>query len=207
MKVFPLLALCSFSCCLSAWPQAHPTSNDVPSAEQARAEIFGGFALVGGSAPTNSGGNSTGVGWGFNAGADFHLAPHIFAVANVMRFPISSSGSAIDATSDTMFVFGPRYLVRIRSAPRASVFGEFLAGANTYHNDGQPYTWAYNNATNFAFTADGGVDWSVARRLGIRFEAGYLRTRFTVSTFAGPANPAYVTDNLGQFAVDLVYRF
>ena len=207
MKARSLFALFGFLCGISGSSQANPSSRDIPSAEQAKAEIFGGLALAGGRAPTNGGGATTGMVWGFNAGADFRLFPHIFVAADVIRFPVTSSGSASDSTSDTFFLVGPRYLVRVRSAPRASVFGEFLAGGNTYHNSGQAYTWAYNNATNYAFTVDGGLDVSVSRRLGLRFEAGYLRSKLTVSTYGGPANPPYVTDNLGQFAVDAVYRF
>lgn len=207
MKARCFLAFCLTLFSVSASCQSLPGESDVPSAEQARAEVFGGFALEGGRAPANGGRSATGSAWGFNGGADFRMFPHIFLVADVIGFPLTSSGSSSNSSSDTFFLFGPRYLVHTRSQPRVAVFGQFLAGGDTYHNTGQPYTWAFNNATNLAFTADGGVDLSVAKRLGLRFEAGYLRTKLTVSTYSGPANPPYVTENLGLFAVNVVYRF
>lgn len=206
MKVHRVLALSIAFSAASAWSQNPPAPSDVPSALNSRFEIFGGFALQGGRAPNNAGRNETGTARGFNGGVDLRLVPHLFAVANVIQsFPSSASGS--DTTSDTIFLFGPRYVARARSNPRFSVFGEFLAGCNTYHNSGQAYTWAFNSATNYAFTAGGGFDYAWSRHLGIRFDGGYLRTRFTLSTYGGPANPPYITNNLGQFSVDMVYRF
>lgn len=186
-----------------AWCQAHPKASDVPSASNAEGEVFGGFSLTGGGA--SQAGGATGAEYGFNGGADFRLMPHFFLVADVGQF--SHPTQSVDSTSDTTFLFGPRYLVSMRHNPRVSIFGEFLAGGDTYHNNGQAYTFAYNSATTFAFAVQGGADYALSRHMSVRFEGGYLHSTLDYSTYGGPPTPATTSNNRGRFAVDFVYRF
>ncbi len=145
--------------------QAGSASSDVPSAARARAEIFGGFSLAAGGA--QQAGRVTGTDYGFNGGADFRLFPHIFLVADVSQYSDPTDG--IDKSSDTAFLFGPRFLVPFSHNSRVSVFGEILAGGDLFHNSGQSYTFTYNNATAFAQAVQGGLDFAWNRRVSTRF--------------------------------------
>lgn len=203
MKVLLFALVSSLIFNSPAWCQVHPNASDVPSASNAEGEVFGGFSLAGGGAP--QAGGATGAEYGFNGGADVRLMPHIFLVADVSQF--SHPTQSVDTTSDTAFLFGPRYLISLHRNARVSVFGEFLAGGDTYHNNGQAYTFDYNSATTFAFAVQGGADYALSRHLSTRFEGGYLHTNLQYSTYGGPPNPATAANNRGRFAVDFVYRF
>jgi len=181
-----------------AWSQARPTSKDEPSAGQARAEVFGGFSLAGGGLLN--------TGYGFNGGLDVPVASRIFVVVDVNRF-IDQSISPVNPTSETVYLFGPRYLVPIHPNSRTSIFGELLLGGDTFHNGGQAYTYAYNSATGFAFAGEGGLDYALSRHLSTRFEGGYLRSTFHYSTYGGPVSPATTANNRARFAANFVYRF
>jgi hypothetical protein len=197
MKAALLSALCTLVLAAPGWCQVHLDSSDVPSAEQAKAEVFGGFSLADGGV--------IGTGYGFNGGADFRMGHHFFVVIDVSQFSDPSQPS--NTMSDTAFLFGPRYLTRIHPGSRASVFGEFLAGGDTFHNGGQAYTYRFNNSKDFAFAAEGGVDYAWNRHMSTRVTGGYLYGRLHNSTYGGPANPSYTANNRGRFAVDFVYRF
>lgn len=186
-----------------AWSQTGSASSDVPSAEHARAEVFGGFSLAGGGPP--QGGGKSAVDYGFNGGADFHLFPHVFLVGDVSQY--SDPTDSVNTASDTAFLVGPRYLVAVGRNSPVSVFGECLAGGNSFHNNGQSYTFLYNSDTTFAFAADVGLDYALSRRLSLRLEGGYLHSTLDYSTYGGPAIPASTSNNRGRFAVDAVYRF
>ncbi|HEY2469337.1 MAG TPA: outer membrane beta-barrel protein [Terracidiphilus sp.] len=203
MKVCSFLALCPILFAAQTWPQAHPTSGDVPSAARAQGEIFGGFSLAAGGASQQ--GSATGAQYGFNGGLDFPIARHFYLVAEVSQFSHPTGG--VNTTSDTAFLFGPRYLIPLRPNSRVSVFGEFLLGGDAYHNTGQAYTIAYNSKTSFAFAIQGGLDYALSRRLSARFEGGYLRNTLYFSSYGGPPNPATASNNRGRFVIDFVYRF
>lgn len=181
-----------------ACSQARPTSRDVPSAGQARGEIFGGFSLAGGGVLK--------TGYGFNGGLDARISSRIFVVVDVSRF-FDPSPSPVNPMSETVYLFGPRYLVPIHPNSRTSIFGECLLGGDAFHNGGQAYTYAYNSATGFAFAGDGGLDYALSRHLSTRFEGGYLRSTLRYSTYGGPVNPATTANNRGRFAANFVYRF
>jgi hypothetical protein len=203
MRPSLIIAVCAILSALPGWSQARTYSPDATSGPPGRLEVFGGFSLAGGGAP--EGADTTGTDYGFNGGAAFHLISHVFLVADVSQFFHPQGG--VDTTSDTAFLLGPRYWVPVGSNSRLSVFGEFLAGGDTYHNNGQFYTFRYNNATTFAMAAEGGLDYALSRHLTARFEGGYLHSTLDYSTYAGPANPAATPNNRGRFAVDMVYRF
>jgi opacity protein-like surface antigen len=188
--------LCAILSSVQAWPQAHPTSGEIPSAEQPKAEIFGGFSLAAGGV--------AGTGYGFNGGVDFRIAHRIYAVADVSQVT-DPKPSGVNTMSDTAYLIGPRYLFAVR--PRASIFGQFLVGGDAFHNSGQSYTFSYNTATTFALEAGGGLDYALNRHVSTRLEAGYLHGSLKYSTYGGPANPGSVANNRGRFVVDLVYRF
>lgn len=188
------LTFCAILLSTQAWSQV---TVDVPSAEQARADVFGGFSLAGGGV--------LGTNYGFNGGADFRLFPHVFLVADVSQFSHPKNGE--NSSSDTAFLFGPRYLIPIRSNSRTSAFGQFLAGGDTFHNNGQTYTFTYNSATTFALAAEGGLDYAWNKRFSARFEGGYLHSSLEFSTYGGPANPSATASNRGIFAADVDYRF
>lgn len=177
--------------------QATPGS-DANSASQASCEVFGGFSLAGGGL--------TGTGYGFNGGADFRLIPRLFLTADINQI-YEKIPSSSNSQSESVYLAGPRYLVPIHSSSRTSVFGQFLFGGDTFHNGGQPYTYEFNNATSFAFSGDGGVDYALSQHLSARFQGGYLFTRLKYSTYGGPANPSSASDSRARFAVDCVYRF
>ncbi len=177
--------------------QARPGS-DRTSASQASVEVFGGFSLAGGGI--------TGSSYGFNGGADFRLVPRIFLVGDINQFHLSSPSSS-NTESETVYLVGPRYLVPLHSSSRTSVFGQFLIGANTFHNGGQAYTYEFNNATSFALSGDAGVDYAFSRHLSARFQGGYLLTKPKYSTYGGPVTPSSASDNQVRFAMDVVYRF
>lgn len=196
MKGSSLLAVCIVLFSYCACSQAQSASSEVRSADQ-DVEVSGGFALAGGGA--------IGTNYGVNGGLDFRVHPRVFIVADLHQFH-SSSPSSSNSTSDTAFLFGPRYLV-VRPSKRSSVFAQFLIGADSFHNAGQTYTWQYSSATNLAVAADGGFDYAFTRHLSARFTGGYLHTRLTNSTYGGPVTPAYIPNNRGTFDADLVYRF
>jgi hypothetical protein len=196
------LVLCSFLAlglpsAIQLRAQARPGS-DTTSASRASVEVFGGFSLAAGGV--------TGTSYGFNGGADFRLIPRIFLVGDINQFHLSSPSSS-NTESETVYLVGPRYLVPIHSSSRTSVFGQFLIGGNTFHNGGQAYTYEFNNATSFALSGDGGIDYALSRHLSTRFQGGYLFTKPKYSTYGGPANPSSASDNQVRIAVDVVYRF
>lgn len=203
MKVCSFLGLCLFLCGLPAWSQSHPASTDAASAAKTKSEFFGGFALAAGGFP-QEGGNA-GTSYGFNGGLDFRLFSRVSLVIDVSQFFHPSHG--VNTTSDTAFLFGPRYLMPVRPNSRASVYGEFLAGGDTFHNTGQSYTFQFNSATTFAVAAKGGLDYAWTRHASVRFEGGFLHSTLDYSTYGGTPNPATISNNRGLFAVDLVYRF
>ncbi|MGB6973807.1 MAG: outer membrane beta-barrel protein [Terracidiphilus sp.] len=203
MKGLSCLALTLFLYAGSTWSQTGPAPGDVPSANRARAEVFGGFSFAGGGA--SQAGFATGIDYGFNGGADFRLRNHIFLVGDVSQY--NDPTNNVDTSSDTVFLFGPRYLVALRPQSRVSLFGEFLAGGNAFHNSGQSYTFLYNSATTFAFAAEGGLDYAWSRHWSTRFEGGFLHSTLDYSTYGGPAVPATAPNSRGRFAADVVYRF
>lgn len=190
------VALCIVAFAPSVWCQAQATSSEIRSADQ-DVEVSGGFSLAGGGA--------TGTGYGANGGFDVRVHPRIFIVADIDQF-YDYSPSSSDSTSETTFLFGPRYIVAHPST-RTSAFGQFLLGADAFHNAGQAYTWQYNSATSLAFAVEGGLDYALTRHLSARFTGGYLHTRLTNSTYGGPVIPSSIPNNRGRFAVDVVYRF
>ena len=198
MRICALCVFCMIPHVTQAWSQARPTSGDVSSAEHARGEIFGGFSLVGGGLLN--------TGYGFNGGLDVRISRRVFVAVDVNEFH-DQSLSPVNPTSETVYLFGPRYLVPIHPNSRTSIFGEFLLGGDTFHNGGQAYTYAYNSATGFAFAGDGGLDYALSRHLSTRFEGGYLRSTLHYSTYGGPVSPATTANNRGRFAANLVYRF
>jgi hypothetical protein len=176
-----------------AWCQVQPAR---PASDTA-VEVFGGFALgAGGPLGTNP---------GFNAGVDFKVYPRIFVVADVGHFIDTHEPS--NNTTDTSILFGPRYMVRLSGSSRAAVFSDVLLGADVFHNSGQSYTYAYNNATSFAVAVDGGLDYRLSKHLGLRGEAGYEHTSLTNSTYSGPVTPATTANNRARVEADLVFRF
>lgn len=202
MKLRSFLALCSLLCGVSVWSQSQPTSQDVPSAAKTKNEFFGGYSRTFAGYPSE--GEASGSNNGFNGGLDFRLFSRVSVVIDVSQFFHPSQG---ESTSDTAFLFGPRYLIAVRPNSRMSVYGEVLGGGDTYHNSGQAYTFQFNSATNFAFAAKGGLDYAWTRHASTRFEGGYLHTKLDWSTYGGTPNPATVSNNRGLFGVDLVYRF
>jgi hypothetical protein len=156
-------------------------------------EVSGGFALAGGG--------TLGANFGFNAGFDAraHGPIYIAAETNYLRHPHDTN----DGSADTAVLAGPRY----RWGGARAVFADFLAGADTFHNAGQSYTWNYNNATNFALAADAGADLPLSRRLAIRPLGGFFWTLLTNTTYSGPTNPAHISSSRGRFAIDVTYRF
>ena len=196
MKVFSGLALCAILISQYAAAQAHSNSSEIRSADQ-DVEVFGGFALAGGG--------SLGTGYGASGGLDFRVHPRVFIVVDLNEFS-SQSPSSSNSTYDTAFLFGPRYIVA-RPSSRTSVFGQFLVGADSFHNGGQPYTYQYNTATNFAIMPGGGLDYALSRHLGARLTGGFLHSRLANSTYGGPVTPSTVGENRGVFVADVVYRF
>lgn len=203
MKVRSLLALCSLMCSVPAWSQAHPPFSDVPSAAKTNGEFFGGFSFAGGGFPREGGG--AGANYGFNGGLDFRLFSRVSLVIDVSQ--LFHHTPNVNASSDTAFLFGPRYLLAVRPNSRASVYGEFLAGGDTFHNSGQAYTFQFNSATTFALAAKGGLDYAWTRHMSTRLEGGYLHSTLDYSTYGGKPNPATVSNNRGLLGVDVVYRF
>lgn len=195
LRAFALFGVLAVN--LPTFSQAHPPSTDVPSAADARAEVFGGFSMAGGGLNGN--------GYGFNGGADFRLLHRVFLAADVNQFKDPPQPS--NTMSETVYLVGPRFLVPLRPSSRTSVFAEFLAGGDTFHNRGQAYTFTYNSATTYALAADAGVDYAWSRHLSTRFEGGYLHNRLKYSTYGGPPSPSSAAENRGRLVVDLVYRF
>ena len=198
MRICVFCVFCVPLLATQAWSQARPTSKDEPSAGQARAEVLAVFPspVVAFSIPAMV---ST-------ADFDVPVASRIFVVVDVNRF-IDQSISPVNPTSETVYLFGPRYLVPIHPNSRTSIFGELLLGGDTFHNGGQAYTYAYNSATGFAFAGEGGLDYALSRHLSTRFEGGYLRSTFHYSTYGGPVSPATTANNRARFAANFVYRF
>lgn len=108
------------------------------------------------------------------------MAPHIYLVVDVSQF--SHPAESVDSASDTACLFGPRYLISLRHNAPVSVFGEFLAGGDTYHHNGQAHTFDYNNATTFALAAQAGLDYAWSGHVSTRFGGDYLHRTLDYST-------------------------
>ena len=156
-------------------------------------EVSGGFAIAGGG--------TVAPGIGFNAGIDARAHGPLYLAAETTWFSVPHE--AADGASDTAILAGPRY----RRGGATAVFADFLAGAYIFHNRGQPYTWAYNDGTNFALATDLGADVAWGDHLAIRPQGGYFFTPLTNSTYGGPANPAHTSLNRARFGIGLAYRF
>ncbi len=87
------------------------------------------------------------------------------------------------------------------------MFVDFLAGAYIFHNRGQPYTWAYNDATSFALAADLGADVASGGYLAIHLQGGYFFTPLTNGTMVDRRTPAHTSLNRGRFGIGIAYRF
>ena len=156
-------------------------------------EVSGGFALAGGG--------TVAPGVGFIAGIDARARGPLYFAAETTWFSVSHE--AAYGASDTAILAGPRY----RRGGATAMFVDFLAGAYIFHNRGQPYTWAYNDATSFALAADLGADVAWGDHLAFRPQGGYFFTPLTNSTYGGPANPAHTSLNRGRFGIGVAYRF
>jgi outer membrane immunogenic protein len=120
-------------------------------------------------------------------------------VAEIAGQHANSIGTTHESLSLVSYLFGPRYTFRSRS--RFVPFAQFLVGGVHGFDALFPGSAAsVSNPDAFAFTAGGGLNVDLSRRLGIRLiQADYLQTQLP--------NDAGDRENHLRLSAGMVFRF
>jgi opacity protein-like surface antigen len=157
-------------------------------------DVYGGYSVV----PNSF---TLGVANGWNAGAD--IGYHHIAAA--LDFGQYFSSNSFGASSKTFtFLVGPRIWIPVRRSSRVMPFGDVLLGGAYASNSGFASTQLFSSNWEFAWAADGGIDYRVTPRVSIRAQGGYLYTRYTT---ADNQVQQFFPASHARISTGVVYRF
>jgi len=160
-------------------------------------DVYGGYSYTTNNFIVNQGGVS-----GWDAGVDLRTKKWLDAAMEISGYDTTLNfGEHLNMIA---VLFGPQLRLPVRRMPRASVFGEFLIGAAVAQQDNFFVSQKFTNSTEFAWTAQGGLDYRLRRHLALRAQGGYLYSRFhTALEQAEPYFPA----GHPRVSSGVVYRF
>jgi hypothetical protein len=171
---------------VSAWSQTQASKGS----SHETGDVYAGYSVV----PNTF---VLGVANGWNAGLDIGTR-RIAAVLDVGQYFSSDSFGASSKTFT--FMAGPRFWIPVGKASRIRPFTDVLIGGAYASTTNFASTQALKSNAEFAFAADGGIDYRLSPHFSARLDGGYLRVHYTPSDNqllqAFPANHARISTGI-----------
>ena len=157
-----------------AWTQTQSASPAVKHAY----DVYGGYSYL----PTNVFQGSGRVfdgesGW--NAGFEGRLSRWLGFKGDFSQYFFTYDST--DSSKTEIVLVGPEAWIALGKSRRFRPFADFLVGG-THVGYSAPFGYTpFQVSTVFAFSADGGMDYRLSRRLWLRGQGGYLHDSFTTN--------------------------